>query len=87
MITHSRAFIHIRRVRIRKAHCKAFLACGGAFLMAADAASAWAGPALFPQLVHHHEALIANGGKLGAAMAGFVPFFEGALSSLVREAA
>jgi hypothetical protein len=85
MIKVSANFIHLRGVRIKKFHIKLVLACGGAFFMGVDAASAWAGPFLFPVIFYKIEMWIGAFGKTGAAMAGCLPFFEGVLRRVAEQ--
>lgn len=64
--------LHVCGVHVHKTHVKAFLAVAGFALMGADWAITFAN-------IHHLEPIAGPGGKLGATMAGAVPFFEGLL--------
>lgn len=82
-ITHSSGHVHLRCrtrvIRVRKVHIKAFLAYAGFGLMALDAGVAFAA-------AHHFEPMAGPFGKLGATMAGAVPFFDGLIKAAVKGA-
>lgn len=84
LLTHSRDHLHVRcglrwTVKVRKVHVKAFLAYAGFSLMALDAGVALAA-------AHHFEPMAGPLGKVGATMAGAVPFFDKLLKAAIQGA-